>query len=177
MCRDESNRGPRQEEGGPIEKDEVLKQMKRTRIVGMLLFPEVALLNGTVVSSARESATVKVPFAFEVGNQKLPAGTYGLEMLTQSRPEKGSLEVMVLRGRDVKSYASFVAALEKGDGRASSAMFLSRGERKILVAVRANGRVFKLPCPETQIDFPEGGARPVTVVAEQTLAIETQEQK
>ena len=152
--------------------------MKRTWIVGMLLFPGLALLNGAAVSRAPESATVKVPFAFEAGNQKLPAGTYGLEMLTQSRPEKGALEVMVLRGRDVKSYASFVAALEKGDGRVASAMFLSQGERKILVAVRANGRVFKLAYPETQIDFPEGGARPVTVVAEQILlAIETQGQE
>ena len=60
---------------------------------------------------AIEKVTVKVPFAFAIGNQMLPAGQYQIELLTHSKAGQDAIEVIAVRGKDTRAYASFLALL------------------------------------------------------------------
>jgi hypothetical protein len=73
------------------------------------------------------------------GNRSLPAGTYRVELLTQARPGRDAVEVVVLRGTDLHSYVSMAARVEAGNGRMSKLTFQQEGGRPILREMEMKG--------------------------------------
>jgi hypothetical protein len=94
--------------------------------------------------------TVRVPFAFVAGNRLLPAGTYRVELVTQSRPGRDTVGVVVFRGIDVHSYVSFVARVEVANSRTSNLTSQQEGERTVLREVDMRGARFELPQPASR---------------------------
>ena len=78
---------------------------------------------GNLDTRTLEKALMKVPFAFTVGNQILPAGLYQIEMLTHAEPGPDAIEVIAIRGEDNGHYASAVALLEAGEAKAARLTF------------------------------------------------------
>jgi hypothetical protein len=91
-----------------------------------------------------------VPFAFGTGNSSLPAGTYQVELLTQSRPGWDTLEVVVFRGTGVPFSVSMVARVEAGSGRASHLTVPAAGRTDDFVANENERARFELAGPETK---------------------------
>jgi hypothetical protein len=88
---------------------------------------------------------VKVPFAYVAGNQVMPAGTYKIEEVTKGKPGVDAVEVVTLRGRDVKSYASFVTVLGSAENDGPKLTFKRTEASAILMEVQNGGNSFVLP--------------------------------
>jgi hypothetical protein len=96
-------------------------------------------------NAAGTGTVVKVPFAFVAGNQLMPAGTYKIEAVTKGKPGVDAVEVITLRGRDVKSYASFVTVLDHAKTAGPKLTFKRTQESAILMEVQSNGKRFVMP--------------------------------
>ena len=101
-------------------------------------------MQGKAAASSVEKTTIKVPFAFAIGNQLMPAGQYQIEMLTESKPGQDNVEVLAFRGKDTRAYASFVAFLEEGAARSPRLTFRHDGEGTTLTEVQVHGKSFRL---------------------------------
>ena len=121
----------------------------------------VASVMGAANVEARpaESVTVKIPFSFTAANRVLPAGTYKIEMLTKGRPGVDEVEVIALRGVDVRSYTAIITRLGKSGAKAPVVSFAQQGNVAVLAEVRANGRSFALESEETDYAVNQPGAR------------------
>ena len=121
----------------------------------------VAGLLGATNMEARPagSVTVKIPFAFTVAHQVLPAGLYRIEFLTNSEPGVDQIEVIALRGVETGSYTSLLARLEKSDATSPVMSFLEQPGTKALAELRANGRSLVLSSGGANIEAPAGSSR------------------
>jgi hypothetical protein len=117
---------------------------KMMMIAALMSFGATAAL---VPANAQKTTVkvVRVPFAFVAGNQVLPAGTYKIETLTKSRPGTDTVEVLALRGTDVRGYASFVTMLGEGEIESPKMTFKRVGDSAILMEVQSAGKRFVLP--------------------------------
>ena len=120
--------------------------MKRLMKSGTLfgLIASFGTLVTPVQAQPTKGAVVKVPFAFVAGNTSLPAGTYRIEMLTQGKPGREEVEVIALRGVDVRGYAAIVAQLGRADERAEKMAFKHVGGKAILSEVRVEGKSMRI---------------------------------
>ena len=140
--------------------------MKKLRIVGLIVAAGLLTASEADARSAN-ATTVKVPFAFAVGTQSLPAGTYQIELVTQSQAGKDPLEVVVLRGKGGRQYASFVSMLMDGQASAAGLMFHRVEGREILTEIRAQGK--RLAPSATQGLRADTVGADVQLIAEQSL--------
>jgi len=104
-----------------------------------------------------ESVTVKVPFAFTAGNRLLPAGTYRIELLTKGQPGVDELEVIALRGVDVRSYTAIITRLGSSPAQGPVMNFVQQGDKSILAEVLIKGHSFALSTART--DYATGSGR------------------
>jgi hypothetical protein len=145
--------------------------MKRILGMAMMLISGLSAANQPAAARAKEMKTVRVPFAFVAGNRWLPAGSYQVELLTQARPVRDAVEVLVLRGTDAHSYVAMVARVEAGNGRMSNLTFQQDRGRPILREMEMKGVRFELAQPETH----ERDAREGTRKGQVTLMVDGSE--
>ena len=83
------------------------------------------LLAAMLVSGSAFAQTntfrAEVPFAFVLGNQELPAGTYQFERLLGRPADSDSIGMIAVRDREHNIYKVVVTALSDANGRSSSA--------------------------------------------------------
>lgn len=82
--------------------------MKRSLSFSVVL---VVIIASAAAAKTRPAVTVNIPFDFIVANQTLPAGSYKVQALLQSRPGAGSIEVLALRNTAGRTYRAVVADL------------------------------------------------------------------
>ena len=93
-------------------------------------------------TSHPSSLTVKVPFAFAVGNQTFPAGTYKFRPLLDSVPGKDTIDVLEVRSVEGHLYMAIVTdvvaseqpndprlVFTRSDGRVSLSEVWERGRQ------------------------------------------------
>ena len=119
--------------------------MKKMAMIAALLSMGWTARIPALQAQSVTSTLVKVPFAFVAGNQVMPAGTYRIEALTKGKPGIDALEVVTLRGRDVKSYASFVTVLDSADTQAAKLTFKRTPGSAILMEVQSSGKRLVMP--------------------------------
>lgn len=109
--------------------------------------------NRPAAAPAVETVSVNVPFVFVAGNQSLPAGTYRVQLLTQSNAGRDAVEVVVFRGAEAHSYVSFVAKVEGGGNSGTPSLtFRQQGGRAVLTEVQVRGTRFTLLKPKAQTE-------------------------
>jgi len=107
------------------------------------------LLASGMLARSEEDTIVRVPFAFAVGTQTLPAGTYRVELVTKAQPGADVLEVVVLRGKTRDAYASFVSRVVDGHESTAGFTFQCLQGREFLTEIRAQGkRLEPSPLPD-----------------------------
>ncbi len=94
----------------------------------LLLCPSV----GNAQTSHHSALTVKVPFEFLVGNQTFPAGTYRFQSLLDSVPNKGTIDVLVVRSTEARLYRAIVTDVVGSE----------EPQNARLVFTRSDGRAF-----------------------------------
>jgi len=111
------------------------------------------LLAGTLRARPQEGAIIKVPFAFSVGSQRLPAGAYQIELMTHAQAGKDRIEVVVLRGLDRQAYASFVSRLVVVEDQAATPglTFRRAQGQEFLTELRVHGKRLRPAMPNTQV--------------------------
>jgi hypothetical protein len=141
--------------------------MKRILVIGALLVASGGMLVAKANARPVEKTMIKVPFAFLAGNQALPAGTYEVEMLTQSKPGQDAIEVIAFRGKDTRSYATFLAFLGEGDAKGLSLTFRRDGKNAVLTEVEVTGKSFRLAPWRYAKDTAENAALYETISADE----------
>ncbi|HEY2456062.1 MAG TPA: hypothetical protein VGI13_02075 [Candidatus Acidoferrum sp.] len=119
--------------------------MKKVVMIATLLSVGVTAQIPFANAQSSKGTLVKVPFAFVAGNQAMPAGTYKIEAVTKGKPGVDAVEVVTLRGRDVKSYASFVTVLGSAENDGPKMTFKRTEAKAILMEVQGSGKSFVLP--------------------------------
>jgi hypothetical protein len=99
---------------------------------------------GTAEARPAEKTMIKVPFAFSIGNQVLPAGQYQIEMLTESKVGADAVEIIAFRGRDTHAYASFVAYLESGNAGSARLTFRHDEDGSALTKIQVSGKTYRI---------------------------------
>jgi hypothetical protein len=91
-----------------------------------------------------ENNMIRVPFAFQIGDQYLPEGQYRVEMLTESKPGTDEVEIVAFREVHTHLYVSFLAFLERGESEKLRLTFRHDGERSQLTEIQVGGKCFRL---------------------------------
>ncbi len=85
----------------------------------------------------------RIPFAFAIGAQTLPAGTYVVEIPLGGNEKKGGTGVLVIRTLDGRIYKTLITSLkparQNSRGSASTLFFTSTQNRNYLEQVRLAG--------------------------------------
>ena len=118
---------------------------KMMRIAALLSVGGMTAQIPSANAQSTKGTLVKVPFAFVAGNEVMPAGTYKIEAATKDKPGADAVEVLTLRGRDVKSYASFVTVLGSAENGEPKMTFKRTEASAILMEVQSGGKSFVLP--------------------------------
>jgi hypothetical protein len=103
---------------------------KSLAMAGAVLLSIVAA--GECLAQSR-SLEVDVPFAFEVGNRTLPAGSYRVETVPTGA---GALEILRSSSGDVRQTISTTAAITKSGTPAPALVFHRYGNRYFLAQIR-----------------------------------------
>jgi hypothetical protein len=107
----------------------------------------VAILAVTIFFGKAEAKTksnpsveVNIPFAFQLGNRTLPAGSYKFELATGEPANTDSMSVLVVSNRESHVYQSLAVPVKVGAGlRSDSRAVFGGGDQHILMAVWAAG--------------------------------------
>jgi hypothetical protein len=125
------------------EKVEVTHMKKMVTIAVLLSLGLTARI--PTATAQGTSTLVKVPFAFVAGNQVMPAGTYVVQSVTNDKAGVDAMGVVTLRGRDVKSYATFVAMLGVAESQGPKLTFKRTAASAILMEVQSSGKKYVMP--------------------------------
>jgi hypothetical protein len=112
-------------------KKENLMKAKVLAMAGTVLLSIVAA--GECLGQAR-SLEVTIPFAFEVGNKTLPAGSYRVESVPTGG---GSIEILRSNNGDVRLAIATTATISTSGKPASALIFHRYGNRNFLAQIRA----------------------------------------
>jgi hypothetical protein len=122
--------------------------MKKLVMAGLLTAALLLIASG-VNARPVENTTVNAPFAFSVGTLILPAGTYKIELTTQATAGKDPVEVVLLRSKDQKAYASFVGRVGDDQGSTAGMTFQRVQGQEFLTEIRTHGKLLQpLVTPE-----------------------------
>jgi len=141
--------------------------VKKVLLTSLLAAIGLLFASGMLARS-EDGAMVQVPFAFAVGTQMLPAGSYRVKLVTNAQPGAGALEVVVLRGETRDAYASFVSRVVEGHATNAGFTFQRLQGQEFLTEIRAQGkRLEPSPLP-AEIRAGDGGAKH-ELIAQQIL--------
>lgn len=146
--------------------------MAKRLTAAAILVLGVALLFGKAEARTKSNPTVDVniPYAFQLANRTLPAGTYKFELATGTPAPSDTVGVLIVRNREARIYQAIAVSVEPAAGlpNASRAVFAG-GDDHILVSLWENGDRFDvnpgLAAAADEADDWSAGSQLVTVSA------------
>jgi hypothetical protein len=115
----------------------------KSRVVSLVVLWVLSLFAsiGYAQTSNQPALTVKVPFAFVVGNQTFPVGTYKFRSLLKSVPSKAAIDVLEVRSTEGHLYHAIVTDVVGSEEPNNPKLVFTRsGGRAFLSEVWEAGR-------------------------------------
>jgi len=119
----------------------------KTKIIAMAGAALISIMGGGVCRAQSRLMEVNVPFAFEVGNKAMPAGSYRVESMPIGN---GSLEVLRSNSGKAQLMISTLATTTNRGSLAPSLVFHRYGNRYFLAEIRPGGGHARELYPSTQ---------------------------
>jgi hypothetical protein len=144
--------------------------VKKSTVVSLIVLWALSLFasSGYSQTSNYPALTVKVPFAFVVGNQTFPAGTYKFRSLLKSVPSKAAIDVLEVRSAEGRLYQAIVTDVVGSEKPNDPKLVFTRsGGRAFLSEVWEAGRQAgcRLQPRNDATQAAEGEGENVTLVA------------